>query len=100
MPRTSVTQPPVGRWPRTTTSSTPSSTGSEPLAMGEPGPKTPSGPPPGRPNADPHAGEAGTRSEGGSSREAAPTTADGAAAGPTQHALDAAEDRWRRAAAD
>jgi molecular chaperone GrpE len=25
---------------------------------------------------------------------------DGAAAGPTQHALDAAEDRWRRAAAD
>ena len=35
--------------------------------------------------------------EGGPPREAAPTQADGAA---TQRALDAAEDRWRRAAAD
>jgi molecular chaperone GrpE len=68
--------------------------------MGEPGPKTPSVPPPGGPGADPEAAEARPHPEGGSPREAAPTPADGAAAGPTQHALEAAEDRWRRAAAD
>jgi molecular chaperone GrpE len=68
--------------------------------MGEPGPKTPSVQPPGGPGADPEAAEARTHPEGGPPREAAPTPADGAAADPTQLALDAAEDRWRRAAAD
>src|SRR6188474_2853176 len=67
--------------------------------MGEPGPETPSVQPPGGPGADPHA-EARPHPEGGPLREAAPTQADGAAAGLTQHALDEAEDRWRRAAAD
>ena len=68
--------------------------------MAEPGPRTSSARPPGGPGADPEAAEARPRPEGGPPREAAPTQADGAAAGPTQRALDAAEDRWRRAAAD
>jgi molecular chaperone GrpE len=68
--------------------------------MAEPGPQTPSARPPGTPGADPEAAEARAQPEGGPPREAAPTPADGAAAGPTQRALDAAEDRWRRAAAD
>ncbi|MGZ4508243.1 MAG: nucleotide exchange factor GrpE [Blastococcus sp.] len=66
--------------------------------MAEPGPNTPSDRPPGAPGGDPAAAEARPH-PGGPAREA-PTPADGAAAGPTQHALDAAEDRWRRAAAD
>ncbi len=68
--------------------------------MVEPGPNTPTARPPGTPGADPGAAEARAQPEGGPPREAAPTPADGAAAGPTQRALDAAEDRWRRAAAD
>jgi molecular chaperone GrpE len=68
--------------------------------MAEPGPKTPSARPPGAPGASPEAVEARPHAEGEPPREAAPTPADGAAADPTQHALDAAEDRWRRAAAD
>jgi molecular chaperone GrpE len=63
--------------------------------MAEPGPKTPSAPPPGASGDDPEAAEAPPHPEGGPVREAAPTPA-----GPTQHAVDAAEDRWRRAAAD
>src|SRR5688572_26740428 len=88
------------RWPRTTTSSTPSSTGTEPRAMAEPGPRTPPAGPPGGPDADPQAAEARAHPEGGPARGTAPTPADGVVAGPTQDALDAAEDRWRRAAAD
>jgi molecular chaperone GrpE len=68
--------------------------------MGEPGPKTPSAQPPGGPGADPEAAGARPHPEDGPPREAAPTQEDGGAGGPTQHALDAAEDRWRRAAAD
>ena len=68
--------------------------------MAEPGPKTPSARPPAAPGASPEAVGARPHAEGGPSREAAPTPADGAAADPTQQALDAAEDRWRRAAAD
>ena len=67
--------------------------------MAEPGPRTPSARPPGGPGADAEAAEAGPRPEGGPPGEAAPTSPDGAAAA-TQRALDAAEDRWRRAAAD
>src|SRR4051794_91278 len=100
MPRTSVAPPPVIRWPRTTTSSTPSSTGTEPRPMADPGPNTPTARPSGGPGAAPDAAEARTRTEGGPPQEAAPTPADGVAAPPTQDALDAAEDRWRRAAAD
>lgn len=68
--------------------------------MGEPGPKTPSARPEGGPGADVEASEARPHQEGVPPREAAPPPADGATAGPTQSALDAAEDRWRRAAAD
>src|SRR3954466_16364370 len=100
MRRTSVTQPPERRWPRTTTSSTPSSTGNEFLAMAEPGPKTPFAQPTGGPGADPLAAEARPHPEGGPPGEGAPAPADAAAEGPTQHALAAAEDRGRRAAAD
>ena len=67
--------------------------------MGEPRPETPSAQPPGGPGAEPHA-EARPHPESGPPGEAAPIQADGAAAGPTQHALEEAEDRWRRAAAD
>jgi molecular chaperone GrpE len=67
--------------------------------MGEPGPQTPPARPPGGAGGDREA-EARPHPEGGRPREAAPTPADGAAAGRTQHALEAAEDRWRRAAAD
>jgi|tagenome__1003787_1003787.scaffolds.fasta_scaffold20677850_2 molecular chaperone GrpE len=68
--------------------------------MADPGPQTPPARPPGIPGADAGAAEARTRPEGEPPGEAAPTPADGPAAGPTQGALDAAEDRWRRAAAD
>jgi len=68
--------------------------------MAEPGPKTPTAPPPGTPGADAEAAEARAHPEGGPPREGAPAPTDGAAAGATQRALDAAEDRWRRAAAD
>ena len=68
--------------------------------MAEPGPKPPTARPPGTPGAGPEAAEARPHPEGGPPREAAPTQADGAAADATQRALDAAEDRWRRAAAD
>jgi molecular chaperone GrpE len=68
--------------------------------MGQPGPETPSARPPGGPGADTEAAEARPHPKGGPPPEAEPTPADGAAAGATQHALDAAEDRWRRAAAD
>ncbi len=66
--------------------------------MAEPGPRTPSARPPGGPGADPEAAEARPHPEGGPPGEAAFTAADGADA--TQRALAAAEDRWRRAAAD
>ena len=68
--------------------------------MAEPGPRTPSARPPGGQGADSEAAEARPHPEGGPPREAAPTQADGAAADATQRALAAAEDRWRRAAAD
>jgi molecular chaperone GrpE len=68
--------------------------------MAEPGSKTPSPRPLGTPGVDPEAAEAEAHPEGELPPETAPTPADGAAAGSTQHALDAAEDRWRRAAAD
>jgi molecular chaperone GrpE len=68
--------------------------------MAEPGPETPSARPPGGPGAESEAAEARPHPQAGSPREAAPTPADGAAAGPTQDALHAVEDRWRRAAAD
>jgi molecular chaperone GrpE len=68
--------------------------------MADPGPTTPTARPQGGPGADPEAAEARAQPEGGPRREAAPTPADGAEEGPTQRALDAAEDRWRRAAAD
>jgi molecular chaperone GrpE len=68
--------------------------------MAEPGPTPPTARPQGGPGADPDAAEARAQPEGGPPREGAPTPPDGAAAGPTQRALDAAEDRWRRAAAD
>ena len=68
--------------------------------MAEPGPNTPSDRPPGRPGAAPDAAGARAHPEGGPPQETVPTPVDGAAAGPTQQALDAAEDRWRRAAAD
>jgi molecular chaperone GrpE len=68
--------------------------------MAEPGPNTPSARTPGGPGADPEAAEARAHPEGGPPPEAAHTPADSAAAGPTQQALDAAEDRWRRVAAD
>lgn len=65
--------------------------------MAEPGPDTPSDRPPGTPGAGREA--AGVHPEGGPPPEA-PAQPDGAAVRPTQHALDAAEDRWRRAVAD
>jgi molecular chaperone GrpE len=68
--------------------------------MAEPGSKTPSARPLGTPGVDPEAAEAQAHPEREHPREPAPTPADGSAAGSTQHALDAAEDRWRRAAAD
>ena len=68
--------------------------------MAEPGSTTPSARPPGTPGVDPETAAARAHPEGERPREAAPTQPDGAAASPTQHALDAAEDRWRRAAAD
>ncbi|SDZ10458.1 molecular chaperone GrpE [Geodermatophilus africanus] len=67
--------------------------------MAEPGPKTPTAQPAGTRGADPETAEARDQPEGGPPREPAPTPPDGAAAG-AQRALDAAEDRWRRAAAD
>ena len=68
--------------------------------MAEPGQNTPSDRPPGAPGAAPEVAEARPHPEGGPPREAAPTPAEGTAAGSAQHAIDAAEDRWRRAAAD
>jgi molecular chaperone GrpE len=65
--------------------------------MADPGPQPPTAQPPG---ADPRAVEARAHPEGGPPGEAAPAPADDATTGPTQGALDAAEDRWRRAAAD
>jgi len=65
--------------------------------MGEPGSRTP---PAGPPGTDPEASAAQAHPEGEPAREAAPTPVDGAPAGPTRKELDAAEDRWRRAAAD
>jgi molecular chaperone GrpE len=68
--------------------------------MADPGPRTPAARPPGRPDADQEAAEERPHPEGGPPREAAPTSADGAVTGFTQQALAAAEDRWRRTAAD
>ena len=68
--------------------------------MAEPGSNTSPARPPGTPVADPPAAEARAQPEGGPPPQAAPAPADGAAVGPIQHALAAAEDRWRRAAAD
>ena len=68
--------------------------------MAEPRPNAPPARTPAGPGADPEAAEARARPEGGPPPQGAPSAADGAAAGPTQHELDAAEDRWRRAAAD
>ncbi|WP_324273196.1 nucleotide exchange factor GrpE [Blastococcus brunescens] len=66
--------------------------------MADPGARTPPAGPPGGPGADPGAAGAPAHPEGGRPPEAAPVPTP--AAGPTQDALDAAEDRWRRAAAD
>ncbi len=65
--------------------------------MAEPEPTAPSARPP---DAGAESDEARPSAEGVPPRKAAPAPADGAAAGATQQALDAAEDRWRRAAAD
>jgi molecular chaperone GrpE len=65
--------------------------------MAEPRPNTPSDRPPAAPGAGPEAAE--VHPEGGPPTEAL-TPPDDALVGPTQQALDAAEDRWRRAAAD
>lgn len=68
--------------------------------MVEPGPTTQSDRSPRGPGAAPETAEVRPHPEGEPPGEAPPTQLDGAAAGPTQRALDAAEDRWRRAAAD
>ena len=65
--------------------------------MAEPGPNTPPDRPPGPRGGGREA--AAVHPEGGPPPQA-PAPADGAAVGPTQQALDAAEDRWRRVAAD
>ena len=65
--------------------------------MAEPEPNTP----PDRPPSPPGAGRdaAAVHQEGGPPSEP-PAPAGGTSVGPTQQAVDAAEDRWRRAAAD
>ncbi len=65
--------------------------------MAEPAPNTPPDRPPGPPRAG---GGAAEVQPGGGPPPQPPAPADGAAVGPTQQAVDAAEDRWRRAAAD
>lgn len=66
--------------------------------MAEPRPNTSSDRPPVAPGAG--LGAAEVHPAGAGPPTEAPTPADGAAADDTKRALDAAEDRWRRAAAD
>lgn len=68
--------------------------------MAEPGSKTPSVRPLGSPGADPEAAEAAAHPEGEVPREGALAPAEDAAEVQLQQALDVAEDRWRRVAAD
>jgi molecular chaperone GrpE len=68
--------------------------------MSEPGSETPSARPLGTPGADSEAAGAEAHPGGEPPREEAPTPAEDAAEVHLQHALDAAEDRWRRVAAD
>jgi molecular chaperone GrpE len=64
--------------------------------MAEPAPNTP----PERPPDPPGAGGAAAEVHPGGGPPPRPPAPEDAAAGPTKQALDAAEDRWRRAAAD
>jgi len=69
--------------------------------MVEPGPQTPSDRSPGAPDAaHPQSAQPRPHPEGQPAGAAPPTQVNGEATGPTQPALAAAEDRWRRAAAD
>ena len=67
--------------------------------MVEPGHPRSSATSPGAPG-DPEADQSRPHPEGEPPAQAQPSQADGSAAAPTQPALAAAEDRWRRAAAD